>query len=72
MTNAKTLLKRIARDVEKGRVKPADLARRTGISLTSLLTMLEPDWQNRAVANLEALERAYAKPKKAKRSEARP
>jgi len=74
MTNAKTLLRRIAADVEKGRVKPAELARRADISLTSLISMLDPEWENRAVANLEALERAYAAPKrtKARRASARP
>lgn len=67
MTNAKDLLRRIAADVQAGRVKPAELARRADISLTSLISMLDPAWENRAVANLEALERAYlAKPKRDK------
>jgi len=74
MTKAKTLLKRIAADVEKKRVKPAELARTAGISLTSLLTMLDPEWENRAVANLEAVEAAYAKRKsgRGRRTSARP
>lgn len=63
MTKAKSLLKRIAADVEKKRVRPAELARAAGISLTSLLTMLDPEWENRAVSNLEAIEAAYAKGK---------
>ena len=38
-----------------------DLAAAAGVTPSTLNTMLDPDWTNRAVANVEAIEAAYLK-----------
>lgn len=58
---AAALLAQIRADVEAKRLKPIDLAREAGLQPSTLYSMLEPDWTNRAVANLEALAEAYAR-----------
>ena len=58
---AATLLSQIRADVEAKRLKPIDLAREAGLQPSTVYSMLEPDWSNRAVDNLEALAAAYAR-----------
>lgn len=72
MKNAKKLLAQIAADVALERIQPADLAKRAGVKLTSLISMIDPAWTNRAVENLEAIEKAYRRmPKKRAKPKAR-
>jgi hypothetical protein len=59
MVNVNELLTSIRADVEAKRLKPIDLAREAGLQPTTVYTMLEPEWSNRAVNNVEALAAAY-------------
>lgn len=59
MVNATDLLQRIRNDVEAKRLKPIILAREAGVQPSTLYSMLEPDWSNKAVTNLEAVSEAY-------------
>ena len=45
---AATLLSQIRADVEAKRLKPIDLAREAGLQPSTVYSMLEPDWSNRA------------------------
>lgn len=59
MVNANDLLTKIRADVEAKVFKPIELAREAGLQPSTLYTMLEPGWSNRAVENLEAVAAAY-------------
>lgn len=58
---AAELLRRIRADVENKRFKPIELAREAGLQPTTVYSMLDPEWSNRAVDNVEALAAAYAR-----------
>lgn len=61
MVNATELLSKIRADVEAKRFKPIELAREAGLQPTTVYSMLDPEWSNRAVDNLEALAAAYTR-----------
>lgn len=50
---------RAANKRDPERINPNALAREAGLSPTSVYDMLAPGWENRAVANLEALAGAF-------------
>ncbi|MGL4442991.1 MAG: hypothetical protein ACRCU1_05160 [Alsobacter sp.] len=55
MVNASDLLDRIRADIGAKRYRVTDLAREAGLPPTTVYSMIEPDWSNRAVSNVEAL-----------------
>lgn len=61
VVSASDLLARIRADVDLKRLKPIDLAREAGLQPSTVYSMLDPTWSNRAVDNLEALAAAYAR-----------
>lgn len=61
MVNAQELLGRIRADVDLGRFKAIELAREAGVQPSTVYTMLDPSWSNKAIDNLEALAAAHAR-----------
>lgn len=61
VVSASDLLARIRADVDLKRLKPIDLAREAGLQPSTVYSMLDPTWSNRAVDNVEALAAAYAR-----------
>jgi len=61
MVKATELLAQIRAEVSAKRLRPIDLAREAGVQPSTVYSMLEPEWSNKAVENLEAIAAAYAR-----------
>lgn len=61
IVSAGELLAKIRVEVAAKRLKPIDLAREADLQPSTVYSMLEPDWTNRAIDNLEALSAAFAR-----------
>lgn len=59
MVNATELLSKIRAEVSAKRLRPIDLAREADLQPTTVYSMLDPEWSNRAVDNLEKLAAAF-------------
>lgn len=64
MKDTKRLLDIVRQRIASGCFTDRDLAEKSGVEITSLRTMLLPDWSNRAVSNLEAIGEALPKMRK--------
>lgn len=71
VTPSKELLEQINAAISAGKINAYALAREAGISPTSLYTMLQPAWKNRAVDNVDAVAQAFARMTKRKPPPAR-
>ena len=59
MVKVAELLTQIRVDVDAARFRAIDLAREAGLPPTTVYSMLDEGWSNKAIANVEALAEAY-------------